>query len=88
MKPKPMGRWRKLAVLRFGCRIEVDVDHVVEHPHGCADRVGEFLLIEPFVRHVLARLIEPRLQTAVSSAEVLSRISVQRFELWTTPTWS
>ena len=35
-----------------------------------------------------ARLIEPRLQTAVSSAEVLRVISVQRFELWITPQWS
>jgi hypothetical protein len=35
-----------------------------------------------------ARLTEPRLQTATSSRLVLSRISVQRFELWTTPAWS
>ena len=35
-----------------------------------------------------ARLTDPRLQTAVSSALVLSVISVQRFELWTTPAWS
>ena len=34
-----------------------------------------------------ARLTDPRLQTAVSSAEVLSVISVHRFEEWTTPTW-
>ncbi len=34
------------------------------------------------------RLTEPRLHTAVSSSEVLSVISVQRFELCTTPTWS
>ena len=32
--------------------------------------------------------IEPRLQTAVSSGPVLSVISVQRFEEWTTPAWS
>ena len=30
-------------------------------------------------------MTEPRLQTAVSSFEVLSVISVQRFEEWTTP---
>ena len=32
------------------------------------------------------RLTEPRLQTAISSSEVLSVISVHRFELCTTPT--
>ncbi len=32
------------------------------------------------------RLMEPRLQTAVSSFDVLSKISVQRFELWMVPT--
>jgi len=32
------------------------------------------------------RLIEPRLHTAISSAEVLRVISVQRLELCTTPT--
>src|SRR5215470_10075754 len=32
------------------------------------------------------RLTEPRLHTAISSAEVLSVISVQRLELCTTPT--
>src|SRR3989338_9996246 len=35
-----------------------------------------------------ARFTEPRLHTAVSSLDVLSVISVQRFELCTTPTWS
>src|SRR5580765_5393865 len=33
-----------------------------------------------------ARLIEPRLQTAISEAEVLRVISVHRLELCTTPT--
>ncbi|MNI36677.1 hypothetical protein D3C73_907350 [compost metagenome] len=32
------------------------------------------------------RLIEPRLQTAISSLLVFKVISVHRFELWTTPT--
>src|SRR3989344_5597332 len=36
----------------------------------------------------LDRLMEPRLQTAVSVAEVLRVISVQRLEECTTPTWS
>jgi hypothetical protein len=36
----------------------------------------------------LSMRTEPRLQTAVSSAEVFSVISVQRLELWMTPTWS
>ncbi|MCY1302096.1 hypothetical protein D9M70_517390 [compost metagenome] len=35
-----------------------------------------------------ARLTEPRLQTAVSSSDVFSVISVQRLEPWITPTWS
>ena len=35
-----------------------------------------------------AKLIDPRLHTAVSLFEVLRRISVQRFELCTEPTWS
>ncbi|MCY1526573.1 hypothetical protein D9M68_616050 [compost metagenome] len=34
----------------------------------------------------LTRLIEPRLQTAISSLLVFRVISVHRFELWTTPT--
>ena len=33
-------------------------------------------------------MTEPRLHTAVSSLEVLSVISVHRFEEWITPTWS
>ena len=37
---------------------------------------------------ILDILIEARLQTAVSSSEVLRVISVQRFELRTTPLWS
>ncbi len=40
----------------------------------------------PSLRTWLSRLTEPRLQTATSSAEVLSVISVQRFEECTTPT--
>src|SRR3989344_7849052 len=34
------------------------------------------------------RLTDPRLQTAVSSGDVFSVISVQRLELWITPQWS
>ena len=89
MSPSPIGRWRQLAVLRFCSRIEVDVDHVVEHADRCADQLQQVSSHRvPFLSYVLAKLIEPKLQTAVSSAEVLSKISVQRLELWTTPTWS
>ena len=63
-------------------RVEIDVDDVVERADGDADGLAQFFVVE---RAVLAsrwvsRTIEPRLQTAVSSAEVLSVISVQRFD--------
>ena len=43
---------------------------------------------EPSSRMWLSRTTDPRLQTAVSSSEVLSVISVQRLLLWMTPVWS
>ena len=47
----------------------------------------ELRLVELAVRRRgAARLTEPRLQTAISSALVLSVISVQRLLEWTTPT--
>ena len=39
----------------------------------------------PFSVVCFTKLMDPRLQTAVSSADVFRRISVQRFDEWTTP---
>ena len=68
-----------------GDRIEIDVDHAIQerdrHAHGVARNFPKSNA--PSVT-CLARLIEPRLQTAVSCLEVTSVISVQRFERWTT----
>ena len=68
--------------------VEIDVDDVVEHPHR-----GRHRALQPRRDRArpsstwLARLTEPRLQTATSSSEVLSVISVHRFDEWMTPTW-
>ena len=50
----------------------------------------ELLVIDARRRGVrwVSRMTEPRLQTAVSSAEVLRVISVQRLLVWMTPQWS
>ena len=73
---------------RFRDGVEIDVDDVVEHPHRRSSRVrfSRASSSRPS-RTWLSRLIEPRLQTATSSSEVLSVISVQRFEEWMTPAW-
>jgi hypothetical protein len=88
MTPRPIGRWRVLALLGGFGRVEVDVDHVVEGADGDADGFAEFVVIEPSGSRWVSRMTEPRLQTAVSSAEVLSVISVQRLDEWMTPQWS
>ena len=63
----------------FG-RVEVDVDDVVERADGDGDGFAELLVIDARRHRVMwvSRMTEPRLQTAVSSAEVLRVISVQR----------
>ena len=63
-------------------RVEVDVDDVVERADGDADRLAELLRdrCAPSGVRCVSRMTEPRLQTAVSSLDVLSVISVQRFE--------
>jgi hypothetical protein len=65
-------------------RIEVEVDHAIELAHRDAHRRGELVEVERraavAARRAWPRLIEPRLHTAVSSAEVTSRISVHRFD--------
>ena len=69
-------------------RVEVDVDDVVEHPHGRRD--GARGAARRRARRGptwAARLTEPRLQTAVSARRTVFRvISVHRFDECTTPT--
>ena len=70
--------------------VEIDVDDVVEHPHDDGDGLAE-LGVDRWRRRgggAPAILMLARLQTATSSEEVLSSISVQRFELWMMPQWS
>ncbi len=33
---------------RFFCRVEVDINDVIEHPDRCADGGAQFFLIDPF----------------------------------------
>jgi hypothetical protein len=71
-------------------RVEIDVDDVVERAHRDADGLAELLVVERAVglEVMESRMTEPRLQTAVSSLDVFSVISVQRLEEWMTPAWS
>ena len=70
---------------RLGNGIVVDVDDAIEHGHGaCAQCAASLSKSKAPSVTWRARLMEPRLQTAVSSREVTSVISVQRFERWTT----
>ena len=75
--------------LASSIRVVAKVYHIVKHAHRSLYCVLQQLLIElaPFDM-CLARFTEPRLHTAVSSLDVFSVISVQRFELCTTPAWS
>ena len=74
----------RAARLRDG--VEIDVDDVVEHPHRGRDRALQPARDRARRRATWSsRLTEPRLQTATSSSEVLSVISVQRFDECTTP---
>ena len=75
-----MGRWRHVGGLGGFGRVEVDVDDVVERADGDGDGFAEHLVIErPSSRAMwVSRTTEPRLQTAVSSSQVLRVISVQR----------
>ena len=89
-RPAATGRWTPPC----GRRVEVPVDHPVEERDGGADDLAQPLEVKRTVAvdAGCARLIEPRLQTAVSSSELTSMISVQRLERWTTrcggrPAW-
>src|SRR5258708_5416922 len=67
--------------------VVVDVDDVVEHPHRRGNGLLEFVVGETLkLDHDKLKKTKPRLQTAISWSLVLSVISVQRFELCTTPT--
>ncbi len=85
---EPDGAMPHVGAARFGNGVEIDVDDVVEHPHRGGHRRASAAPGRAAIRPTwLSRLIEPRLQTATSSSEVFSVISVQRFEEWITPAW-
>jgi hypothetical protein len=70
-------------------RVEVDVDDVVERADGDADGLAELLVIEGAVGlEVVVEDDGAEVADGGLVAEVLSVISVQRLELWMTPTWS
>ena len=79
--PPPVGG------LRLGDRVEAQVDRRGRGTHGGADgrtQPARSRTASPSGVRWAARLIEPRLQTAVSPSLVTSRISVQRFDRWMT----
>jgi len=89
MTPRADRAVAAVGELGRGGRVEIDVDDVVERADGHADSVTELLEVEGAVGlEVRVEDDGAGLQTAVSSVDVLSVISVQRLLLWMTPTWS
>ena len=44
--PRPTGRCLRLLSPGLRDRVVVEVDHVVEHPHGDADRLAQLLVVD------------------------------------------